>query len=153
QNGSPFSPYYYSCNLVIRCDKQTWKTVMSYEHSRIPNADLYFHAGISYGKRTDRMYGYKVRANQVPSMEGHLVLPISKDDYWKAMLVINSSPYQEIVNQLCGQHKYASYINPVRLEIDKFPDLSARLKQITTKIEGMDSGNETSGIFVLPTCL
>ena len=99
------------------------------------------------------MYGYKIRKNQVPSMEGHLVLPVREENIWYSILIINSSPYQEIVNHLCGQHKYASYINPMRLELSVFPDLSSEIRNIVRKLEVLDSGNETSISFALPTCL
>ena len=153
QNGSPFSPYYFGCHLVVKRDGNSWNSVLGNINSRIPNSELYFRAGICYGKRTDCMYGYKIRKNQVPSMEGHLVLPVREENIWYSILIINSSPYQEIVNHLCGQHKYASYINPMRLELSVFPDLSSEIRDIIRKLEVLDSGNETSISFTLPTCL
>jgi hypothetical protein len=153
QNGSPFSPFYFGCTSVVRSDSASWSTVLAYESSRKTNSDRYFESGIFYGKRTDWMYGYKVRKGHVPSMEGHVILPIQRDTFWHALLIVNSSPYQEITNKLCGQHKYAGYINPVRLEIDKFPDWSDLIKARTRELESLDFGNETSSFFGVPACV
>lgn len=153
QNGSPFVPYYYGCTSVVRSDAQRWSTVLSYDSSRITNNNLYFLPGIFYGKRTDWIYGYLGRSGQVPSMEGHLVLPSTSFGIWKSLLFINSSPYQEIINHLCGQHKYAGYINPARFPIDIIPDWTDRVKKVVANLESIDSGNETSAIFVCPTSL
>jgi len=153
QNGSPFSPYYYSCNLTVRCDKNDFKSVLSITNSHIANVEHYFKPGIFYGKRTDWMYGYKGRSGQIPSMEGHLVLPQSYSDFWFSLLVINTSVYQEIANKLCGQHKYAQYINPMKLDLSVFPDKSNELKIIVNDLESIDRGSEVSSIFFAPLSL
>ncbi len=153
QNGSPFAPYYFGCNLVVRCDSSTWNTVMSYDSSRITNSDRYFEPGLSYGKRTDLMYAYIMRANQVPSMEGHAIFPVKNETLWKVLLVVNSSPYQEIVNHLCGQHKYAGYVNAARLEIDKYPNEANEIRDTVIALEKMDTGNEVAWVFCIPTSL
>ena len=142
QNGSPFSPYYCGCSYVVRCDASSWLTVLSYDSSRITNHEHYFKPAICYGKRTDLMYGYKVRSGQVPSMEGHFVLQSTGFDFWQALAIINSSPYQHLINYLCGQHKYAGYINPCRIEISKYPNVSESLRSLVHELELMDSGNE-----------
>ena len=41
-----------------------------------------FRTRAAYGKRTDYMYGYKARAGQVPSMEGHYILPVKRSKFW-----------------------------------------------------------------------
>jgi hypothetical protein len=153
QNGSPFCPYYYGCYLVVRCDQQKWDNVLSYESSRVTNLERYFQPGIFYGKRTEWMYGYKGRLGQVPSMEGHLVQPVDWNKYWFSLLTINSSVYQEIANKLCGQHKYAGYINPIRLDLSKMPDWTAEVSKVTSELEGLDSGNEISWLFSVPLSL
>lgn len=153
QNGSPFAPYYFGCYLVVRCDASTWETVMSYGSSRITNSDKYFQAGLSYGKRTDLMYAYVMRGNQVPSMEGHAIYPAKRESLWKALLIANSAPYQEIVNHLCGQHKYAGYVNTARVEPQVYPDESNTLKSLVSELENMDRGNEVSLVFIYPESL
>lgn len=153
QNGSPFSPYYYGCFYVVRSDASSWHTVLSYDSSRITNHEHYFKPAISYGKRTEFMYGYKVRSSQVPSMEGHFVLPCKGFDFWQALAIINSSPYQHLINYLCGQHKYAGYINPARIEVNKFSDASESCRIIVRNLELMDTGNESSAVFTCPLSL
>ena len=153
QNGSPFAPYYYGCYSVVRCDQEKWSNVLSYASSRVTNIERYFEPGIFYGKRTDWMYGYKGRGGQVPSMEGHLVQPRNWDRFWLDLLIINSSVYQEIANKLCGQHKYAGYINPIRLEVARMADWSDRAAMVTNQLESLDSGNEISRNFIGPLSL
>lgn len=150
QNGSPYSPYYYGCYSVVRCDQNKWSNVLSYASSRITNIERYFEPGIFYGKRTDWMYGFIGRRGQVPSMEGHLVQPRNWNRIWLDLLIINSSVYQEIANKLCGQHKYAGYINPIRLEVSRMSDWSDRIAKVTNQLESLDNGNEIARNFVGP---
>jgi hypothetical protein len=153
QNGSPYSPYYYGCYYLVRSDGKTWKQVLANASSRITNVDRYFRPGLYYGKRTDWMYAYKGRAGQVPSMEGHLIEAIDPSRIWFDLLIANSLPYQVFANTLCGQHKYAGYINPIRLEVHKFPDWSSRVAKVTADIEVLDQGSEVSTLFVAPHSL
>ena len=152
QNGSPFSPYYFGSYYAVRSDKRSWKNVLSFDSSRVTNIEHYYKPGIFYGKRTDWMYGYVGRADQVPSMEGHLILSLNRDNYWKHLGIINCSAYQEIANKLCGQHKYAGYINPISLDINKLPYPDG-IEPIVREIEKIDCENESSAIFVAPSLL
>ncbi|MGI1968913.1 BREX-1 system adenine-specific DNA-methyltransferase PglX [Shewanella baltica] len=149
QNGSPYSPFYYMTTLVVKADGQNFNEQKCLGSFRSTNSEHYLKGGIAYGKRTDAMYGFKLRKGQIPSMEGHLVL-VKNDKFWTALQVINSSPYQEITNKLCGQHKYAGYINPAKITVSNYPNLQDDLADATQKIEFVDSGNEISNIFHHP---
>ncbi|WP_350669584.1 hypothetical protein, partial [Pseudoalteromonas sp. 43-MNA-CIBAN-0464] len=70
-----------------------------------------------------------------------------------SLLVMNSSPYQEVINKMCGQHKYAGYINPAKFKLNSFPDESESLARLIDKVELLDSGNEISTIFHVPLSL
>ncbi len=150
QNGSPYCPYYYGTKYVVRCDEMSWATVRAYPSSRTTNSELYFRAGLFYGKRTDWMYAYVGGAGQVPSMEGHLITSHRQEDIWRNLLIVNSSVYQEVANHLCGQHKYAGYVNPIRMEIDRFPDWELKIKAVVARLLSLDYGNELSPLFVRP---
>lgn len=149
QNGSPFAPYYYGVYLVVICDNGTWDTVMSHKSARITNIDLYYKDGLSYGKRTDFMYAYLMRKGCVFSMEGQAVFN-SNRSIWLSLLVINSRPYQEIANRLAGQHKPAGYVNPISLEVNRYPNKEKEIQQICFELERLDSGNEISTSFICP---
>lgn len=149
QNGSPYAPYYYMTNLVVKANESTFREQKTLASFRSTNSEHYYKSGIGYGKRTDAMYGFKLRAGHIPSMEGHLVLP-KNGMLWKSLQVINSSPYQEITNKLCGQHKYAGYINPTKINVDSIITTSNDLFDIVQKLELLDSGNEISAIFHHP---
>jgi hypothetical protein len=150
QNGSSFCPYYHPPFLLVISENQTFKTVLSLDSGRITGADFYYKPGISYGKRTDFIYGFKMRAGNVFSVEGHGVFPLEPTNVWLSLLVINSSPYQEVINHLCGQHKTSGYVNPARMTIEKFIDRSHEVKSIVNSLELLDTGNENSPVFLYP---
>lgn len=152
QNGSPFSPYYFGVYLVVACDYGNWSTVMSHKSARITHVDLYYKSGLSYGKRTDFMYSYLMRKGCVFSMEGQAIFNIDKS-IWLSLLISNSNPYQEIANRLAGQHKPAGYVNPISLEVEKFPNYETQIKSICFNLELLDSGNEISTSFICPLSL
>jgi len=152
QNGSPFSPYYFGVYLVVACDNGNWSTVMSHKSARITHIELYYKPGLSYGKRTDFMYSYLMRKGCVFSMEGQAIFNIKKS-IWLSLLISNSNPYQEIANRLAGQHKPAGYVNPISLEVEKFPEYEKDIKTICFNLELLDSGNEISTSFICPLSL
>lgn len=149
QNGSPYSPFYYATTLVVKSDGLNFTEQKCLSSFRSTNSEHYLKGGIAYGKRTDAMYGFRLREGQIPSMEGHLVL-VKNNKLWKGLQVINSSPYQEITNKLCGQHKYAGYINPAKITLSSYPDLDREVQDITDSVELLDSGNEVSAVFHCP---
>ncbi|WP_350644641.1 BREX-1 system adenine-specific DNA-methyltransferase PglX [Pseudoalteromonas sp. G24-MNA-CIBAN-0072] len=152
QNGSPYSPFYYMTTLVVLHQNNEYRNLTSYSSARLTNKELYFKPGLCYGKRTDAIYSFKLRAGHIPSMEGHLVIPRENLDLL-SLLVMNSSPYQEVINKMCGQHKYAGYINPAKFKLNSFPDESESLARLIDKVELLDSGNEISTIFHVPLSL
>lgn len=150
QNGSPYCPYYFPTFLLVISNSGSFKTVLSYDSGRITGIENYYTLGLSYGKRTENMYGYKMREDQVFTVEGHGVFPMKGFSIWHTLLIINSSPYLEIINHLCGQHKTSGYVNPARIEISKFIDKSDELKLLVNNLEFLDTGNEISPVFNYP---
>jgi len=152
QNGSPFSPYYFGCIMVVLSNEFNFKSILSISTARLANREYFLKPGIAFGERTDWMYGYIMNPGQIFSNNGQGIFIVKDFDIYHALLVINSSPFQEIVNHFCGQHK-SGYINHIKIDINKFPDHSSGLRGIVRDLEIMDSGNETSLSFICPTSL
>ena len=147
QNGSPYSPYYYPTYFVIRSDKGTFDTVMTYLTARIPNADRYWKPGLAYGKRTWEMYCYPMPCEQVITQEGNALFPLSPQQVWHGLAVGNSILYSILTNLVAGQHKYAGYLNTICLDNSRLPDLSDPAKEIYFRLRQIDSVNELSHAF------
>jgi len=153
QNGGAFSPYYFPTFLVVISEKQTFNTVLSYGSGRVTGKDMYFKKGMSYGKRTDYIYSYLIKNGCVFSVEGHGVFCLEGFDDFRALSIINASPYQEVINHLCGQHKTSGYVNPARLEIYRFPHYTKYFEEVIDDLILLDTANEISTEFVAPFSL
>ncbi|MDB0054882.1 BREX-1 system adenine-specific DNA-methyltransferase PglX [Schleiferiaceae bacterium] len=153
QNGGAFSPYYFPTYLTVISENQSFKTVLSYNSGRVTGRELYFQKGMSYGKRTDYIYAYLIKEGCVFSVEGHGVFCNNGFDDFEALSIINSSPYQEVINHLCGQHKTSGYVNPARLEISKFPSVTNEFFDVINDLVLLDTANEISTEFIAPLSL
>jgi len=150
QKGSPYSPHYYGVDHIVYCDGGEYKQVLSYGSGRITGFDDYGKPGLSFGKRTDFMYAFPMNSGQVFSVEGQSIFLSGEYNFWQALGVINSAPYQELINHLCGQHKLHGYINSAHLDLGSLPDVSHLSKSIYEKLIKIDQANETSVWFVKP---
>jgi hypothetical protein len=153
QKGSPYSPFYFGPEQLLLSEERSFKSVLSYDAGRITGFEDYGLPGLAFGKRTDFMYAYVMQPRQVFSVEGQAVFPHSSSSYWQALAIINSSAFQSLVNQICGQHKYHGYVNAVHLKAQVIPDCSNSTRTIWEALCRIDSHNETAAHFVLPRSL
>jgi hypothetical protein len=153
QNGSPYSPFYYGCYMVLISDNGEFNSVMAHSSARITHIDKYYKKGLSYGKRTDYMYAYIMREGQVFSMEGQAVFPKEEVGIWKSMAILNSIPYQSIANKLAGQHKPAGYVNPIKLKLEDFNFDETLIQEVCCNLQKLDFSNELSSEFICPAAL
>ena len=116
QKGSPYSPYYFGPEQLLLSEGRLFKSVLSYEAGRVTGRNDYGSSGLAFGKRTDFMYAYVMQPGQVFSVEGQAVFPLCHAIFWQTLAIINSSAFQCLVNQICGQHKYHGYVNAVHLK-------------------------------------
>ncbi|MBD0266311.1 MAG: hypothetical protein ICV78_27410, partial [Tolypothrix sp. Co-bin9] len=153
QNGGEYAPYFYSTYLVVFYEKD-WKQLKLVPSSRITGVEDYFKCGITYGKRTDYIYGYPMPAGQIFSNEGMAVFPKQLDKYWTTLSLINSSSIQTVMNRFAGQHKAHSYFNKIHLFTSSFPkELAENAKKIVSILYGLDRYVETSTYFEAPPSL
>lgn len=150
QKGSPYTPYYYAPEYLLLHEQGTFASVLSFGSGRITNSEKYYHSGISFGKRTDRMYAFPMHADEVFSVEGQAIFPLDKVSIWQCLAVLNSSAFQEALNSICGQHKLHGYINAVHFSSGEIPDCSKLAKSIWLQLREIDKANELSQIFICP---
>ena len=150
QKGGPYSPFYYFPEYLLLHDKGSFSTVLHYGSGRITNSEKYYKPGISFGKRTDRIYGYLMHANEVFSVEGQAVFPETGASIWQCLAVINSAPFQESLNAICGQHKLHGYVNEVHFPYINIPDCSDLARNIWENYSKIDTANELSHVFIRP---
>lgn len=150
QKGSPYSPFYFGPEYALLTENLSFKSVLSYGAGRITNREKYGKLGLSFGKRTDYMYAYLMRPEQIFSVEGQAIFPIGNNNIWQVIAIINSSMFQYLVNQISGQHKLHGYINAIHLPRREFADCSAQSQQIWNILSFLDRHNETACHFISP---
>ena len=153
QKGSPYSPYYFGPEQLLLSEGRLFKSVLSYEAGRVTGRNDYGSSGLAFGKRTDFMYAYVMQPGQVFSVEGQAVFPLCHAIFWQTLAIINSSAFQCLVNQICGQHKYHGYVNAVHLKAQLISDCTNLSKRIWQQLCKLDSHNETACHFVVPRSL
>ena len=151
QNGGSYAPFYCPTFLVIRYDDD-WKSIRAVPSSRITGLEDYWKSGVSYGKRTDFIYGFPMPDGQVFSNEGMAVFPLDFGQRWAVLAFINSSVIQDLMNLLCGQHKAHSYFNKIFLNQEglDFNQAATSAKQLVTRLAEADQVSETSLYFGCP---
>jgi hypothetical protein len=150
QKGSPFSPFYFGPEQLLRTEKQTFRSILSYDAGRVTGREDYGRHGLAFGKRTDYMYAYIMQPQQIFSMEGQAIFPLGSNSCWQVLAVVNSSVFQDLVNRVAGQHKVHGYINSVHLLTENIPDCSAESMSIWKSLQELDSHNETACHFIYP---
>lgn len=152
QNGGEYAPYYYPTHLVIRHDNG-WGSIRAVPSSRITGIEDYGRPGITYGKRTDYIYGYPMPAGQVFSNEGMAVFPLSSEHRWHLLGFINAAAVQYLMNSLAGQHKAHSYFNKIYLpDVSSLPaDVARYAREITQHLLWLAHQHEPSVSFRRPS--
>lgn len=148
-NGSPYCPFHYPAFFAVRTDGGTWKQLMSNGGAR-PGEAFYPKAGISFGKRTDVMYGYIKPGDQVFSQEGQAIFPKLGVSHWGALALSNSSVFACHANYVAGQHKYHNYLNKICLPTAAIPRDSSIAMEIHQMLREMDQANENTHSFACP---
>lgn len=77
----------------------------------------YYKAGLGFGVRGDYLDAHFIPPGHIFSVEGQLMPIDSEADIWLLLGLVNSAPYQLILNSYCGQHKYSGYVNSLPLPV------------------------------------
>ena len=146
QNGGEYSPFYMSAYMVVLYEED-WKQIGMVPSSRITGLEDYWKPGISYGKRTDNIYGFPMPVGQVFSNEGMAVLT-EPENYWFLLAFINSTSVQKVMNKLCGQHKAHSYFNKLCVPFETCTKIfDEDVKKLVSTLLNLDQYVETSLYF------
>ena len=121
-NGGNFSLFYkpyrdivYWKEDVIRADKQT----------NIRNSFYQLHHGIGFGKRGEILDAHILKDNSFFTSEGIAIVESNKHNDEVICSFINSILSQFTINNYCGEHKQAGYVNLLPM-----PDYTTRQSDI-----------------------
>lgn len=149
-NGGNFSPFVMPLREVVRFGSDG-DAIPFHKSNHLTNIDSQQRAGFGWGKRGDLVDATFLPEGCVFTIEGQ-ALPFEKSDFWP-LAYLNSRPYWYLINQICGQHKYAGYVNacptPVFAEENKTA-LSRRAKLIVNEVRPLLAYDETCREFVSP---
>jgi hypothetical protein len=162
-NGGPFSPFYRDHSLRIDWKgdgsqiKEHLNVIYPYLKGnvgiKIQREHVYFKAGITYGKRTDRFNAQILPAGMIPSFEGIGVYPTDDSDIWWMLGYLNTRSVAYYLNLTCGLHKNSVYID--RIPVPDFSDadksqLASNATALFQLVRSTNTTNETSDFFLCP---
>ncbi|WP_273364229.1 BREX-1 system adenine-specific DNA-methyltransferase PglX [Simplicispira suum] len=149
-NGGSFSPFVMPLREVVRFGRNG-DAIPFHKSNHLTNIDSQQRAGFGWGKRGDLVDATVLPEGCVFTIEGQ-ALPFEKGNFWP-LAYLNSRPYWYLINQICGQHKYAGYVNacptPVFATEDK-DRLSRLATLIVNEVRPLLAYDETCREFVSP---
>lgn len=149
-NGGSFSPFLMPLRDVVRFGIRGDAIPYS-ESTFLRNIDAQQKAGYGWGKRGDLVDTTVLPAGCVFMTEGQAITH-SLDDWWP-IAYLNSKLYWFLINQFCGQHKYAGYVNicPIpEFSSEERQFLDSFAKQIAYTYKSFLSLDETCREFLSP---
>ena len=149
-NGGGFSPFLMPLRDVVRFGVRGDGIPFS-ESTRFVNIDSQQLPGFGWGKRGDLVDTTVLPEGCVFTTEGQAITH-SLDEWWP-LAYLNSKLYWFLINQFCGQHKYAGYVNvcPIpEFSSDEKLSLDASAKQITFLYKSFLNLDETCREFLSP---
>lgn len=125
-NGGPFSPFLMPLRDIVRFGRDG-DAIPFHKSNHLTNIDSQQSPGFGWGKRGDLVDATILPAGCVFTIEGQ-ALPFPNEDLWP-LAFLNSRAYWYLINQICGQHKYAGYVNvcPVPVFSDEEKEKLSRL--------------------------
>lgn len=149
-NGGNFSPFVMPLREVVRFGRNG-VAIPFHKSNHLTNIDSQQRAGFGWGKRGDLVDATFLPEGCVFTIEGQ-ALPFEKGSFWP-LGYLNSRPYWYVINQICGQHKYAGYVNacptPVFTAEEKAA-LSRLARLIVNEVRPLLAYDETCREFVSP---
>ena len=149
-NGGGFSPFLMPLRDVVRFGFRGNAVPFS-ESTFLRNVDYQQKQGYGWGKRGDLVDTTVLPEGCVFTTEGQAIThPL--DEGW-SLAYLNSKLYWFLINQFCGQHKYAGYVNvcPVpKFSSEEKSALSESAKQITFIYKSFLGLDETCREFLSP---
>lgn len=109
-NGSTFS-LFYTYGRELCSWEQNGKIAKSNSSVVLRNESYQFLPGVCYGKRGEFVDAHVLKRNYQFSVEGLAIPAISEANSYATLSLINSVFAQYLINQYCGQHKHAGYMN------------------------------------------
>jgi hypothetical protein len=165
-NGGLFSPYYRDDYLCIdwRGDGELIKAHLNKIYPylkgnvgmKIQREHVYYRAGLTYGKRSDRFNAQVLSSGFIPSFNGIGLYPNQIEDAWWLLAYFNCRFVAYFLNLTCGLHKNSVYID--RVPVPLFSDsekrsLSGAAKELYAKLRESVPTEEVSNLFVIPPAL
>lgn len=151
QNGGRFSPYYFDTPYVL-VYRNGFGEYEPLSGSRIQNVDYTGRAGISWGERSDILYGYPMAHGQAFTNEGHALFPHDEGTTGALVAILNSKVYQYLINLYCGQHKLSGYVGklPVSPALIEDPQIKELGRNAARLALNMTTTDPTTGRFITP---
>ncbi|MCO4198692.1 BREX-1 system adenine-specific DNA-methyltransferase PglX [Aeromonas hydrophila] len=149
-NGGSFSPFLMPLRDVVRFGVRGNAVPFS-ESTFLRNLDSQQTQGYAWGKRGDLVDTTLLPEGCVFTTEGQAIThPL--DDGW-ALAYLNSKLYWFLINQFCGQHKYAGYVNVCpapKFSAEEKVSLSDSARQIAFIYKSFFCLDETCREFLSP---
>lgn len=127
-NGGSFSPFLMPLRDIVRFG-MNGDAIPFHKSNHLTNIESQQRPGFGWGKRGDLVDATILPAGCVFTIEGQ-ALPFPSEDLWP-LAFLNSRAYWYLINQICGQHKYAGYVNvcPAPVFSDDEKERLSRLAQ------------------------
>lgn len=149
-NGGNFSPFVMPLREVVRFGIDG-DAIPFHKSNHLTNIDSQQRAGFGWGKRGDLVDATFLPEGCVFTIEGQ-ALPFENGNFWP-LAYLNSRPYWYLINQTCGQHKYAGYVNACPTPVftaEQKTALSRSAKLIIDEVRPLLAYDETCREFVSP---
>lgn len=151
-NGGSYSRFCMPLVDVVRYGKNG-SDIEGHNSTIFRNLSLQQRAGIAFGKRGDFIDAHYLPADFVSTVEGQACILSNLNLAYRTLSLLNSNLFQYIINQYCGQHKYAGYVNLFPVPDWNSGDLVAAGRCCEQIIELKDAAlacDETSPTFSAP---
>ncbi len=163
-HGTPYSPYYKPSFFRFKWggDGTEAKADVCHRYPylngnygfKIQAEEHYFSPGLCYGKRTTNFSVQIMPAEHVFSFEGTAISTRNAVvDPWILLGVLNSKPVSYWLARVCAQHKTYNYVQNVPVPGFINPHIGTLARRGWRISRLLDTVNEASNAFLLPTVL
>ena len=109
-NGGSYSRFCMPLVDVVRYGEKG-RDIETHSSTIFRNLGLQQRPGVAFGKRGEFIDAHYLPAGFVSTVEGQACILSDIGLAYRTLAVLNSRLFQYVINQYCGQHKYAGYVN------------------------------------------